>query len=328
MHIVTGGAGFIGANLVHALNQRGISDILVSDHLERPDKFRNLADLDIRDYFEAESFLPALLAGRFGKIDAIFHQGACSDTMASDGRYVMENNFAHSKALFHWCQEHQVPFLYASSASVYGMTGQFSEDRSAEKPLNVYAFSKFQFDQYLRAQWSKLRAPVHGFRFFNVYGPREFHKGRMASVALHFSRQYRQEGQVRLFAGSDGYADGEQRRDFIHVDDIVAVNLHFLEQPRSGIYNVGTGKAQSFNEVAVAVIQAIDENAGNPIRSGAELQAQGILQYVPMPEALHGKYQSFTEADIRNLRSAGYHAPFLDVQTGVRRYIAWLQDKD
>ncbi|MCE5361009.1 ADP-glyceromanno-heptose 6-epimerase [Candidatus Igneacidithiobacillus taiwanensis] len=328
MFIVTGGAGFIGANLVYALNQRGISDILVSDHLQRPDKFRNLADLDIRDYYEAEAFLPALLAGRFGKIDAILHQGACSDTMASDGRYVMENNFAYTKALFHWCQEQRVPFLYASSASVYGMTGSFHEERSAEDPLNIYAFSKFQFDQYLRAHWGQLQAPVHGFRFFNVYGPREFHKGRMASVALHFSRQYRQEGQVRLFAGSDSYADGEQQRDFIHVDDVVAVNLHFLDRPQSGIYNVGTGRAQSFNEVATAVIQAIDEEAGRPARSLAELQKTGVIQYMPMPEALHGKYQSFTQADIRRLRAAGYDKPFLDVAAGVRRYLRWLRDKE
>ena len=328
MYIVTGGAGFIGANLVHALNQRGISDILVSDHLQRADKFRNLADLDIRDYFEAEAFLPELLAGRLGKIDAIFHQGACSDTMASDGRYVMDNNYAHSKALFHWCQENRVPFLYASSASVYGMTGRFREERAAEDPLNIYAFSKFQFDQYLRAQWHALQAPVHGFRFFNVYGPREFHKGRMASVALHFARQYRQEGRVRLFAGSAGYADGEQRRDFIHVDDVVAVHFHFLEHPNSGIYNVGTGRAQSFNDVALAVIQTIDAETGKAPRSLVELQQQGMITYMPMPEALHGKYQSYTQADIETLRAAGYTAPFLDVEAGVRRYQAWLRERE
>ncbi len=327
MYIVTGGAGFIGANLVQALNQRGITDILVVDHLTRADKFLNLTDLELTDYMEAETFLRLVENGHLKGIEAIFHEGACSDTMASDGRYVMENNFAFSKILLHWCQRHNVPFLYASSASVYGMTGTFVEERAAESPLNIYGFSKFQFDQYLRRMWADLRAPVHGFRYFNVYGPREFHKNRMASVALHFFNQYRLDNHVRLFAGTDGYADGEQRRDFIHIDDVVAVNMHFLDHPHSGIYNVGTGQAQSFNEVAVAVINSLERRADHPAQSLSALQKAQTIRYVNMPEALNGKYQSFTQAEVGKLRSAGYVKPFLTVEQGVDRYVRWLAER-
>ena len=327
MYIVTGGAGFIGANLVQALNQRGITDILVVDHLTRADKFLNLTDLEITDYMEAEAFLRLIENGHLKGVDAIFHEGACSDTMATDGRYVMENNFAFSKTLLHWCQRHNVPFLYASSASVYGMTGAFVEERAAESPLNIYGFSKFQFDQYLRRMWTDLRAPVHGFRYFNVYGPREFHKNRMASVALHFFKQYRLDNHVRLFAGTGGYADGEQRRDFIHVDDVVAVNMHFLDHPHSGIYNVGTGQAQSFNEVAVAVINSLERRADRPAQNLPVLQKAQTIRYISMPEALNGKYQSFTQAEVSKLRSAGYAKPFLTVEQGVDRYVQWLAER-
>ena len=327
MYIVTGGAGFIGANLVQALNQRGITDILVVDHLTRADNFLNLTDLEITDYMEAEAFLRLIENGHLKGVDAIFHEGACSDTMATDGRYVMENNFAFSKALLHWCQRHNVPFLYASSASVYGMTGAFVEERAAESPLNIYGFSKFQFDQYLRRMWTDLRAPVHGFRYFNVYGPREFHKNRMASVALHFFKQYRLDNHVRLFAGTGGYADGEQRRDFIHVDDVVAVNMHFLDHPHSGIYNVGTGQAQSFNEVAVSVINSLEHRADRPAQNLSALQKAQTIRYVSMPEALNGKYQSFTQAEVSKLRSAGYAKPFLTVEQGVDRYVQWLAER-
>ena len=327
MYIVTGGAGFIGANLVQALNQRGITDILVVDHLTRADKFLNLTDLEITDYMEAEAFLRLIENGHLKGVDAIFHEGACSDTMATDGRYVMENNFAFSKALLHWCQRHNVPFLYASSASVYGMTGAFVEERAAESPLNIYGFSKFQFDQYLRRMWTDLRAPVHGFRYFNVYGPREFHKNRMASVALHFFKQYRLDNHVHLFAGTGGYADGEQRRDFIHVDDVVAVNMHFLDHPHSGIYNVGTGQAQSFNEVAVAVINSLERRADRPAQNLPVLQKAQTIRYISMPEALNGKYQSFTQAEVSKLRSAGYVKPFLTVEQGVDRYVQWLAER-
>lgn len=325
MYIVTGGAGFIGANIVQGLNQQGITDILVVDHLTSADKFLNLTDLEIADYMEAERLLELIESDGLKGVEAIFHQGACSDTMATDGRYVMENNYAFSKALLHWCQRHSVPFLYASSASVYGMTGSFKEERSAESPLNIYGFSKFQFDQYLRRMWNELRAPVHGFRYFNVYGPREFHKNRMASVALHFYRQYQLDGHVHLFAGSSGYENGEQRRDFIHVDDVLAVNMHFLDHPRSGIYNVGTGLAQSFNDVAVTAVNTLRRRAGEAMQDLHSLQKAQIIRYISMPEALHGKYQSFTQADISKLREAGYSKPFLTVEQGVERYVDWLE---
>ncbi len=328
MYIVTGGAGFIGANIVHSLNQKGITDILVVDHLVRADKFLNLTDLEIADYMEAEAFLNLVEKGQIKGVEAVFHEGACSDTMATDGRYVMENNYAFSKTLLHWCQQQNIPFLYASSASVYGMTGNFSEERSAESPLNVYGFSKFQFDQYLRRMWSELRAPVHGFRYFNVYGPREFHKGRMASVALHFYKQYRMDGHVHLFAGSGGYANGEQRRDFIHVDDVISVNMHFLDHPRSGIYNVGTGQAQSFNDVAVTVVNSLRHMDDEDIQDLRALEKAQTLRYISMPEALHGKYQSFTQADIGKLRAAGYPQAFLTVEQGVERYMRWLAERN
>ncbi|MBU2738830.1 ADP-glyceromanno-heptose 6-epimerase [Acidithiobacillus concretivorus] len=328
MYIVTGGAGFIGANIVYSLNQQGISDILVVDHLTRADKFLNLTDLEIADYMEAERLLELIESDQLQGVEAVFHEGACSDTMATDGRYVMENNYAFSKALLHWCQRHNIPFLYASSASVYGMTGSFTEQRQAESPLNIYGFSKFQFDQYLRRMWTELKAPVHGFRYFNVYGPREFHKGRMASVAMHFYKQYRLDGHVHLFAGSAGYEDGEQRRDFIHVDDVVSVNLHFLDHPRSGIYNVGTGQAQSFNDVAVTVVNSMRRMAGEETHDLPGLQKSQTIRYISMPEALHGKYQSFTQADIRQLRAAGYSQTFLSVEQGVERYIDWLSERD
>ncbi|MGE4530906.1 MAG: ADP-glyceromanno-heptose 6-epimerase [Acidithiobacillus sp.] len=327
MYIVTGGAGFIGANIVQGLNQQGITDILVVDHLTSADKFLNLTDLEIADYMEAERLLELIESDGLKGVEAIFHQGACSDTMATDGRYVMENNYAFSKALLHWCQRHSVPFLYASSASVYGMTGSFKEERSAESPLNIYGFSKFQFDQYLRRMWNELRAPVHGFRYFNVYGPREFHKNRMASVALHFYRQYQLDGHVHLFAGSSGYENGEQRRDFIHVDDVLAVNMHFLDHPRSGIYNVGTGLAQSFNDVAVTAVNTLRRRAGEAMQDLHSLQKAQIIRYISMPEALHGKYQSFTQADISKLREAGYSKPFLTVEQGVERYVDWLEKR-
>lgn len=327
MYIITGGAGFIGANIVQGLNQQGITDILVVDHLTNADKFLNLTDLEIADYMEAERLLELIESDGLQGVEAIFHQGACSDTMATDGRYVMENNYAFSKALLHWCQRHSVPFLYASSASVYGMTGSFIEDRSAESPLNIYGFSKFQFDQYLRRMWNELRAPVHGFRYFNVYGPREFHKNRMASVALHFYRQYQLDGHVHLFAGSSGYENGEQRRDFIHVDDVLAVNMHFLDHPRSGIYNVGTGLAQSFNDVAVTAVNTLRRRAGEAMQDLHSLQKTQIIRYISMPEALHGKYQSFTQADISKLREAGYSKPFLTVEQGVERYVDWLEKR-
>jgi ADP-L-glycero-D-manno-heptose 6-epimerase len=245
--------------------------------------------------------------------------------METDGRYMMANNYRYSLALLDFCMDEEIPYLYASSAAVYGGGRVFREAPEHEGPLNVYGYSKYLFDQVVRRRLAEAAAQIAGFRYFNVYGPNEAHKGRMASVAWHFFNQYRADGRVKLFAGSGGYADGEQRRDFVSVEDIVNVNLHFLERPQlSGIFNVGTGRAQSFNDVAEAVINTCRKSARQSPLSRAELLAQGALQYIAFPDALKGKYQSFTEADLGALRGAGYAAPFLTVAEGVERYVASL----
>ena len=320
--IVTGAAGFIGANLVKALNARGERDIVAVDNLSRAQKVPNLADLEIADYLDKRDFLEMLRGGLEGDFDAVFHQGACSDTMETDGRYMMENNYEYSKMLLDWCQVRAIPFVYASSASVYGSGREFRESREHEAPLNVYGYSKFLFDQLVRRRLAGATAQVAGFRYFNVYGPREAHKARMASVAFHFFNQYLDNGRVRLFEGSDGYADGEQIRDFVSVEDVVRVNLFFLDHPEiSGIFNVGTGRAESFNAVARATINAIRRARGEGDLTLAQLRSAGTIEYIPFPPQLVGKYQSFTQADVGALRAAGYSHPFLDVERGVGRYV-------
>ena len=325
MIVVTGGAGFIGANIVKALNERGIEDILVVDSLSQGDKFRNLTDCEIADYLDQREFLARVRAGGFKKFRAVFHQGACSDTMEHDGEYMMSNNYECSKVLLHFCQTKRIPFLYASSAAVYGGNKEFREERGCEAPLNVYGYSKFLFDQYVRRVLPKKIAQIAGFRYFNVYGDRESHKGRMASVAFHHFNEFRETGRVNLFEGSDGYGPGEQRRDFVSVEDVTAVNLFFLDRPRkSGIFNLGTGRAQPFNDIACAVINSLRKTKGDPAFSLAELQRQRLIGYIPFPEALKGKYQSFTQADVRCLRKAGYKRAFLTVEEGVERYVRKL----
>lgn len=324
--IVTGAAGFIGSNLVKALNQRGNTSILAVDNLEKAGKFHNLADGILADYQDKREFLAQVEAGLLTMpIEAVFHQGACSDTMEHDGRYMMDNNFRYSRVLFQFCQQHRIPFLYASSAAVYGGSQIFSEEPAHEAPLNVYGYSKLAFDQYVRHYQvtQGLRAPTVGLRYFNVYGDREQHKARMASVAFHFFHQYRAEGHIRLFEGCDGYANGEQRRDFIAVEDVVKVNLWLFDHPEvSGVFNVGTGRSQTFNDVAVATIRALRQQ---PTLTLDTMIKDKLLQYIPFPDALKGKYQSYTEADMSQLRRAGYGDEFLTVEDGVARYIAQLE---
>ena len=315
MIIVTGGAGFIGSYLVFSLNQRGYDDILVVDNLNNGVKYKNLVDCKISDYLDKHAFLEKLQQGWFTKhtISAIFHQGACSATTEWDGRYMMENNYEYSKILLHYCQQHGIPFIYASSAAVYGYGPLFKEELQFEAPLNVYGYSKFQFDQYLRRILPSLTTQVVGLRYFNVYGPREAHKGSMASVAYHLNNQLAQADVVRLFEGSDGYADGAQRRDFIYVGDVVDINLWFMEHPAvSGIFNVGTGRSQTFNDVAEAVLA---------------YHGRGSIDYIPFPEHLKGCYQSFTEANLEALRQVGCTHQFKTVAEGVNSYLEWLHTR-
>jgi ADP-L-glycero-D-manno-heptose 6-epimerase len=318
--VVTGAAGFIGSRLVAGLNARGATNIIAVDNLAHADKFANLAGCEIADYLDQSAFLSEI-KNLEGDVEAVLHQGACSDTMESDGRYMMENNYAYSRRLLEWCREEDVPFLYASSASVYGNgAAGFREERACERPLNVYGYSKFLFDQYVRK--AKPSCQVAGLRYFNVYGPNEQHKGRMASVAFHAYNQLQATGKVKLFVGSDGYGNGEQRRDFVYVDDVVSVNLWLLEHREvSGIFNCGTGRSQTFNQLAAAVINAVQ---GSELALH-DLVARGLIEYIPFPEALKGKYQSFTEADLSQLRAAGYDAAFRTVEQGVKAYVAELK---
>jgi ADP-L-glycero-D-manno-heptose 6-epimerase len=319
-YVVTGAAGFIGSKLVEGLNRRGITEIIAVDNLAHADKFRNLAGCEIADYIDQAEFL-SRLDSLDDAVEAVLHQGACSDTMETDGRYMMDNNYRYSRRLLDWCQDEEVPLLYASSASVYGAGPEFREERRCERPLNVYGYSKFLFDQVVRRRLRSRSAQIVGLRYFNVYGPNEAHKGRMASVAFHAFNQLHAEGRVKLFAGGDGYRDGEQRRDFIYVDDAVAVNLWFLERrDQSGVFNCGTGRAQTFNRLATAVINAVRGTSATL----PDLVAQRLIEYIPFPPQLVGKYQSHTEADLTRLRAAGYTGDFMPVEGGAAAYVKEL----
>jgi ADP-L-glycero-D-manno-heptose 6-epimerase len=324
--VVTGAAGFIGSNLVKALNARGESQIIAVDNLQQADKFRNLVDCEIAEYFDQDEFPTRLVDGDFDDdIAAVLHQGACSDTMQTDGRYMLANNYRYSMLLLRHCQDNDIPFIYASSAAVYGAGRDFREESAAEAPLNVYGYSKLLFDQHVHRTLPERTAQIAGFRYFNVYGPREAHKGRMASVVWHFFNQYRDTGKVQLFEGSGGYAAGEQRRDFVSVADVIKVNLDFLDHPqRSGIFNVGTGNAASFNAVAAATINACRVVDGAPALPFDELHRTGAIEYIGFPAGLASRYQSFTQADLGRLRAAGYTAPMAGIEQGVANYVRVL----
>ncbi|MDR5903901.1 ADP-glyceromanno-heptose 6-epimerase [Franzmannia qiaohouensis] len=316
MIVVTGGAGFIGANLVKALNARGRSDVLVVDDLSDGTKFVNLADCTLGDYLDKDDFLMRVEAELRGEdaglpsIEAIFHEGACSDTTEWDGRFMLDNNFEYSKVLLHYCQRKGIPFLYASSAATYGGSEVFVEAPEHERPLNVYGYSKLLFDQYVRARWEQFSSQVVGFRYFNVYGPREQHKGKMASVAYHHHTQVRAGENPKLFGAWDGYDAGMQSRDFVYVGDVVDVNLWFLDHPeQSGIFNLGSGRAEPFKAIAESVI---------------DYYGRGQIDFIDFPDELKGRYQSYTRADISRLRAAGYSYDFKTVAEGVRAYLEWL----
>ena len=328
--IVTGAAGFIGSNIVKALNRRGETDIIAVDNLANGHKFRNLADCDIAHYLDKHEFIRQVREHLLPHdIRAVFHQGACSNTMEHNGQYMMENNYQYSLDLLDWCQDERIPFLYASSAAVYGKGTAFREERALEKPLNVYGYSKFLFDQVVRRRIAQgLTAQVVGFRYFNVYGMREQHKGRMASVAYHHFNQYRSQGYVNLFGAYENYGNGEHSRDFVSVEDVAKVNLYFFDNfEKSGIFNLGTGRSQPFNDLAAATVNACRAAEGKPKLSLAELVEQQLIRYTPFPEDLAGKYQSFTQADTEKLRAAGYADDFYTVEQGVERYVAWLLEQ-
>ncbi len=320
MIIVTGGAGFIGSNLVKMLNDRGCKDIIVVDDLTDGTKFKNIADLDIFDYMDKDVFLQHITNGdtfpAWGTIDGVFHEGACSSTTEWNGKFIMGVNYEYTKALFHYCIERRIPFIYASSAATYGGRSEnFIEGRQYECPLNVYGYTKFLFDEYMRRFLPKLQSPVVGLKYFNVYGPREQHKGTMASVAFHLNNQVLKGENPKLFAGTDGYPDGGHMRDFVYVEDVCKVNLWFLEHNGpSGIYNCGTGRAEPFNNVAQAVIDFHRQKHNY----------QGQIEYIPFPDHLRGRYQSFTQADLTNLRSTGCDVQFKTVAEGVTEYMKWL----
>jgi ADP-L-glycero-D-manno-heptose 6-epimerase len=312
MIIVTGGAGFIGSNIVKALNEWGYTDILIVDDLTDGHKFENIVDCQYFDYMDQDTFLEYILHEEdFSEtIEAVFHQGACSTTTEWNGKFMMKNNYEYSKHLLHYCLEREIPFIYASSAATYGNNTTFIESVENERPINMYGYSKFLFDQYVRRILPEATSQIVGLKYFNVYGPREAHKAGMASVALHLNNQLQADGVVKLFTGTDGYSDGEQRRDFIYVGDVVAVNLWFLENPEvSGIFNCGTGRSEPFNNVAKAVL---------------DWHGKGKLEYIPFPEKLKGHYQSFTQADLTNLREAGYDGEFKTVAEGTKEYLDWL----
>jgi len=316
--IVTGGAGFIGSNLVHELNRAGHKDILVVDNLApAPNlsgpKFLNLHDAEFADYMDKREFREAVKNGEIdgAKVRAILHQGACSNTLEDDGRYMMDNNFTYSKELLHFALEHRIPFVYASTAAVYGASTDFTEVPANERPLNVYGYSKLVFDNYVRRLMPEIESTVVGLRYFNVYGQREQHKGRMASVLHHFTKQLKETGMIRMFEGSGGYADGEQRRDFVFVGDLARINMFFAgllprqDAPRDvrAVVNAGTGEARTFKAVAEALMS---------------VHGPGKIEYIPFPGDLKNRYQHYTQADVRGLRAAGYTDSFTTLEKGVQ----------
>ncbi|HEX5206208.1 MAG TPA: ADP-glyceromanno-heptose 6-epimerase [Steroidobacteraceae bacterium] len=323
--VVTGAAGMVGSNLVHALNAIGLDDIIAVDDLTDGGKFRNLLGARISDYFDRSEFYDRFALAELGRIDVVLHEGACSDTMQHDGRYMLDTNYRCSRDLLDICQSRGTRLLYASSAAIYGAGTVFRETAEHERPLNVYGYSKLLFDNVVRRVLPTSRSQIAGFRYFNVYGQREQHKGRMASVAFHHFEQLKEAGKVKLFGEYGGYGPGQQVRDFVFIDDVVAVNLWFLRNPeRSGIFNVGTGRAQPFNDVAHATINASRMLRGQAPLSLEQQVSRGLIEYVPFPEALIGKYQCHTQADLTSLRASGCDVQFADVATGVQRYAEWL----
>ena len=319
MIIVTGGYGFIGSNIIKNLNNKGLQNIIVIDNLENGYKFKNLVNSKIINYFDKNIELMTLKKEIFDhhnispeKITAVFHQGACSATTQWDGKYMMNNNFECSKKWLHFCVQYKIPFIYASSAAVYGNSNKFIENEKYEKPVNIYGYSKLIFDQYVRRIIPIAQSQIVGLRYFNVYGPHEDHKKGMSSVAYHHYQEFKKNKTLTLFGAYDNYESGQQMRDFISVDDVAKVNMWFLENPNvSGIFNCGTGKAKTFNCVANTILQYF---------------ACGKINYIKFPEKLKKHYQSYTEADITKLRNVGCSLHFRSVEDGIKDYLIWLEE--
>ncbi len=325
--VVTGAAGFIGSNLVRGLNAIGIDDVIAVDELTDGAKYHNLLGASLSDYFDKDEFYVRFARGEFGKVDAVLHEGACSDTMEHNGRFMLETNYRCSKNLLDACMAQGTRLLYASSAATYGGSASFREEPQFEQPLNVYGYSKLLFDNVVRRMIASAPGQVAGFRYFNVYGPREQHKGRMASVAFHHYQQFLKEGRVKLFGEYGGYGPGQQARDFVFIDDVVAVKLWFLQNPQvRGIFNLGSGRAQPFNDLALASVNTCRELRGEEALPLSELVRMGLVEYIDFPAALVGKYQCHTEADLVRLRAAGCQHEFSAVSRGVERYVRWLHD--
>jgi ADP-L-glycero-D-manno-heptose 6-epimerase len=328
MLIVTGGAGFIGSNLVHELNANGITDILVVDNLANAQKFVNLNGARYVDYMDKREFRRAIRDNALGanQIDGILHQGACSNTLEDDGLYMMDNNFQYTKEVLDFAVRWEAPLVFASTAAVYGLSGpgHFTPTIENEHPLNVYGYSKLAFDHYFRNQVAQGRVPMTavGLRYFNAYGPREQHKQRMASVIHHFTKQMKETGKVRLFAGTGGYGDGEQRRDFVYVRDLARLNMFFAQlgpyAPKAGqaakifrgVVNAGSGVSRSFNDVAHALMA---------------VHGEVPIEYIPFPADLDGRYQHFTEADLTGLRELGCDLEFTTLEQGIAETFATMR---
>ena len=312
MYILTGGAGFIGSNILKALNERGISDIVVVDNLSRSEKFKNIVGLRFSDYIDKTDFISYIAEDRIANITAVIHQGACTDTTETDGKYMMDNNYAYSCILAEYATAHDIPFIYASSASVYGRgENGFEESFECEAPINVYAYSKYLFDQWVRNHLHNIFSTFIGLRYFNVYGPNEYHKGKMSSMILQAYEQIVNTRKIKLFKGYENIKDGEQSRDFVYIDDVISIVMFFIDNPfKKGIFNVGTGKARSFNELARILINCC----------GA-----GEIEYIPFPDKLKGKYQNYTQAELSALRSVGYNNEFVSLEDGINKYMEILK---
>lgn len=314
--VVTGGAGFIGSCIVRTLNDMGITDIIVVDNINTSEKWLNIRNKDYTDYIHKQGFLENLES--FEGITHVIHMGACSSTVEQDFDYLYKNNFEYSKALWEYCTKNKLSYIYASSGATYGDGTQGFDDEKeikALEPLNRYGYSKQLFDLWVEKQ-TTFPAQHAGLKYFNVYGPNEYAKGSMASMVFHGYRQIKQSGSIKLFQSyMDGYADGEQLRDFVYVKDVCEVIKFLIQNPKvNGLYNVGTGEAKSFNDLAEGIFHS--------------LNLEPKIKYIEMPEILQPKYQYYTKAEMTKLKKAGYDKEFYSLRDGIKDYVVNYLDRD